>query len=224
MTGLDCQSDGMTTQQDPRPLFLRSVAIASAIVGGVRPDQHAEPTPCDEYNVQELLGHMVAVMERIIVIGSLGDPNEATRMVDLSEKSVLTEWFTRAGKAAEVWSDAKLLGTIVTLPFAKLPGAAAMAIYGSELTVHGWDLARATGQTVQWDDECAAWASEPCRWRCHPIFPVTRKCRSARRFMSAPTLPSSTSLSPGLAARRNDQLQLMKTWRSGFTFKMTRSD
>jgi uncharacterized protein (TIGR03086 family) len=155
MTCLGYESRSMTTQQDPRPLFLRSVAIATAIVGGVQLDQHSDPTPCDEYNVQELLGHMVAVLERIIVIGSLGDPNEATRMVDLSDKSVLTEWFTRAGKAAEVWSDATLLGTIVTLPFAKLPGAAAMAIYCSELTVHGWDLARATDQTVQWNaDVC----------------------------------------------------------------------
>lgn len=143
----------MTTQQDPRPAFLHSLAIATAIVGGVQPDQHRNPTPCDEYNVQELLGHMVAVLERIIIIGSLGDPNEATRMVELNGKSTLTEWFTRAGKAAEVWSDANLLSTIVTLPFAKLPGAAAIAIYCSELTVHGWDLARATHQTVQWDDD-----------------------------------------------------------------------
>jgi uncharacterized protein (TIGR03086 family) len=153
MTGFSSQSDFMTTQEDPRPLFLRSVAIATAIVGGVRPDQHRLSTPCDEYDVQELLGHMVAVLERIIIIGSLGDPNEATRMVELEGKSTLTEWFTRAGKAAEVWSDAKLLGTIVTLPFAQLPGAAAMAIYASELTVHGWDIARATGQTVHWDDD-----------------------------------------------------------------------
>ena len=153
MTGLHCQNDGMTTKQDPRPLFLRSVAIATSIVGGVRPDQHSHPTPCDEYNVQELLGHMVAVLERLVVIGSLGDPNETTRMVDLNDKSTLTEWFTRAGKVADVWSNPGLLGTIVTLPFAKLPGAAAMAIYCSELTVHGWDLAQATRQNVQWDDD-----------------------------------------------------------------------
>jgi uncharacterized protein (TIGR03086 family) len=143
----------MTNQQDPRPLFLRSVAIATSIIGAVQPDQHHQPTPCDEYDVQELLGHMVAVLERLIIIGSLGDPNEATRMVDLNEKSILTEWFTRAGKVAEVWNNPELLGTVVTLPFAKLPGAAAMAIYSSELTVHGWDLARATGQTVKWSDD-----------------------------------------------------------------------
>jgi uncharacterized protein (TIGR03086 family) len=153
MAGLAHQCGGMTIKQDPRPLFLRSVAIATSVVGGVRPDQHDQPTPCDEYNVQELVGHMVAVLERLIVIGSLGDPNEATRMVVLDDKSALTEWFTRAGKVAAVWSDPALLGTVVTLPFAKLPGAAAMAIYTSELTAHSWDLARATGQSVQWDDD-----------------------------------------------------------------------
>jgi uncharacterized protein (TIGR03086 family) len=194
MAGLDCQSDGMTTQQDPRPLFLRSVAIATAIVGGVRPDQHSLPTPCDGFNVQELLGHMVAVLERIIIIGSLGDPNEATRMVELDGKSALTEWFTRAGKAADVWSDAKLLGTTVTLPFAKLPGAAAMAIYGSELTVHGWDLARATGQTVQWDDDVCRMSMGAMQMALPPDLP-----RDAE-------LPFGTQVHVGADAPLIDQL------------------
>ena len=161
----------MTNQPDPRPAFLRSVAIATNIVGAVRPNQLIDATPCDQFNVQELVGHMVAVLERIIVIGSLGDPNEVTRMVGLNDKSILTEWLTRAGKAAQVWSDQTLLGTIVTLPFAKLPGAAAMAIYCSELTVHGWDLAQATGQTVQWDDDVCSLSMGAMKMALPPDLP-----------------------------------------------------
>lgn len=152
MTCLDWQDDRMTTPQDPRPNFLHATAIATALIGGVRDDQLDLPTPCDEFAVRDLLGHLVAVMERAIVIGSLGDPNEAPRLIDLDGRSTLTEWLSRAGRAAGIWADDKLLGTIVTLPFAKLPGAAAMAIYASELTVHSWDLATATGQQVTWND------------------------------------------------------------------------
>ena len=42
------------------------------------------------------------------------------------------------------------------LPFGTLPGRMAAAAYMQELTVHGWDLAYATGQTGALDPRLAA--------------------------------------------------------------------
>ena len=39
------------------------------------------------------------------------------------------------------------------LPWAAESGALALRTYVAELTVHTWDLARATGQQPAWDDE-----------------------------------------------------------------------
>lgn len=36
------------------------------------------------------------------------------------------------------------------MPWATLPGAALLAMYTNELTVHTWDLAHATGQEPEW--------------------------------------------------------------------------
>jgi uncharacterized protein (TIGR03086 family) len=51
------------------------------------------------------------------------------------------------------WTDAAALDRTVVLPWATMTGAGALASYTSELTVHTWDLARATGQHPAWDDQ-----------------------------------------------------------------------
>ena len=55
-----------------------------------------------------------------------------------------------------MWSRPGLLERPTRLPFATLPGAAALAIYTAEVTVHTWDLAVATGQRPRWDDTVVA--------------------------------------------------------------------
>ena len=155
MACLDRQTGRMTNQPDPRPLLSIAIDLATSVVSNVRPDQYELPTPCAEFNVGELLGHMVAVLERLTIIGSLGDPNDASRLIDVTPETVGTEWSTRADKVRAVWADPTLLRTMVTVPWGQVPGGAACAAYISEITTHSWDLATATGQQVQWaDDVC----------------------------------------------------------------------
>ncbi|WP_128637617.1 TIGR03086 family metal-binding protein [Streptomyces sp. C] len=59
--------------------------------------------------------------------------------------------FLPAPQVAEVWADPGVLGRQLRLPMGVLPGAAAAAVYTHELTVHTWDLAKATGQDPDWD-------------------------------------------------------------------------
>ena len=49
-------------------------------------------------------------------------------------------------------ADDAVLDRVVELPWSARPGRAIMAIYLNEVTVHTWDLARATGQDPVWDD------------------------------------------------------------------------
>ncbi|WFR72434.1 maleylpyruvate isomerase N-terminal domain-containing protein [Prescottella defluvii] len=65
----------MTDISDPRPLYREALAWVTALMAEVRPEQLADPTPCDEFDVATLMGHLVATVDRARVIGEGGDPH-----------------------------------------------------------------------------------------------------------------------------------------------------
>jgi uncharacterized protein (TIGR03086 family) len=56
------------------------------------------------------------------------------------------------------WTDDAVLTTPMSLPWQQGTGAEILSGYLSELTVHTWDVAAATGQRPAWDDEVLATA------------------------------------------------------------------
>lgn len=64
----------MSTVTDPRPLYRDALAWVDTLFAQVRPEQMTDPTPCPQFDVRALLGHLVATVDRGRVIGSGGDP------------------------------------------------------------------------------------------------------------------------------------------------------
>ncbi len=141
---------------DPRPLFARAVQTARATIAGVRADQFDAPTPCADFDVRVLTGHLVAVLHRAEVIGAGRSPFEAPAVtVGVPDDGYLEVFDRRAAEAEAVWAAADL-ADIVTVPWTQMPGVIALMIYTSEVTVHTWDLAVATGQEPAWDGDVVA--------------------------------------------------------------------
>jgi uncharacterized protein (TIGR03086 family) len=142
---------------DPRPLLAKAIDITTPIVAGVRPDHLALPTPCSQYDVSELLGHLLFAVNRLAMIGR-GEPGAFADEdhVATGNGDWLGEWKTSAAAAQEAWADNAALTREVVAPWATMPGSAMLATYINELTVHPWDLATATGQQVAWDDSVCA--------------------------------------------------------------------
>jgi uncharacterized protein (TIGR03086 family) len=140
---------------DPRAVFGRAVVVGSAVIAGVRPDQLDRPTPCDDLTVRDLLGHVVDVMNRVTLIGRGADPMSGPR-TDCTTVAD-DDWPDRFRAAAEAgraaWAHDGALAVTVALPWATMSGPEALDHYTSELTVHTWDLAVATGQQPQWDEQ-----------------------------------------------------------------------
>jgi uncharacterized protein (TIGR03086 family) len=144
---------------DPRPAFFSAVAIATDVVAAVAPAQLTHSTPCSEYDVRALLGHLVAVLRRVT---SVADGTPAVGPAPLVTDVADDGWAASARAATRnleaAWADPAVLGREMRLPFGSLPGAAALAMYTGEVTTHTWDLAVATGQAVAWDDDVVAGA------------------------------------------------------------------
>lgn len=146
----------MTNEIDPRPYYEKALSWANGLVLGVHPAVLDGPTPCSEYDVRALLGHLVATVDRARTIGEGGDPRlMPTVVADVPDDGWADALAAATDKMTEVWADGALLDRPVTVPWGTVPGRAAMWGYVNEALVHGWDLAVATGQNAEADPELA---------------------------------------------------------------------
>ncbi|MCC0100185.1 TIGR03086 family protein [Streptomyces flavotricini] len=107
-------------------------------------------TPCPEYTVRDLLGHLsgLAVAFRDAARKDLG-PSTATAP-GATTPSLPADWregLPRAlGEMAEAWREPAAWTGMTRAGGVDLPGEIAGVVAADELVIHGWDLARATGQ------------------------------------------------------------------------------
>lgn len=127
-----------------------------AVVEAVKPDQLELPTPCSDYDVRGLINHFAGTTAWLEQMGhrlppDAGDPFGANSDITTGDWKTLLA--TRIRAVAAVWQEPSAWeGSIegVQMP-ATMIGEMALA----ELLMHGWDLAMATGQRVDYGDDVA---------------------------------------------------------------------
>jgi uncharacterized protein (TIGR03086 family) len=123
------------------------------VLGGVQPTQLSAPTPCREWDVRALVGHMMGVivnMGRGASGTELVDPGSITLADDLD-----TQFRTEADRTLAAWKARDTDGE-VNIGAGPMPVPAAMGINLIDTATHSWDVARATGQDGRLPDDLAA--------------------------------------------------------------------
>ncbi len=144
---------------DPRPILDRAIAAGALVITGVRPEQLADPTPCTDMDVRALLAHLVGVLHRIAALGNGDDPFAVIETL-VPDDGWPDAWRMSGERAADAWRGDPVLERPMALPWIEGTGAEVLASYFSELTVHTWDLATATGQRPDWDNTVVTAALE----------------------------------------------------------------
>ena len=152
-----------TVSDDARTTFDHAVALATAVIGRVSPNQLGNPTPCPEFDVQDLLGHMVTVLRRVAALGRGEDPLGAEVPAPV-ESGFAAAWLRAVREVEAAWADDAVLSRTMRLPEAEMSGAATLVGYLNEVTVHTWDLANATGQRPAWDPQVLSLAFDAIRF------------------------------------------------------------
>jgi len=138
-------------------LMAMAAAPTITIVGNLGHDQLDAPTPCSEYDVRGLVNHLLfwgpslegAARKISVAPPAAGDQDlDLTRgdwkgRLEAQTDSVVTAW-----SEPDAWEGTTQMGGPMELPAAMI----GRMVLG-ELVVHGWDLARATGQESTWDAE-----------------------------------------------------------------------
>jgi hypothetical protein len=74
---------------DPRAVFGRAFATARTVLDGVGPHQFDLPTPCDEFDVRALAGHLLVVAQRVRNVGRGESPFSVAEVVEADELAML---------------------------------------------------------------------------------------------------------------------------------------
>ncbi|MGH3762028.1 TIGR03086 family metal-binding protein [Actinophytocola sp.] len=134
-----------------------AAARFTEIVHNVKPGQLADPTPCTEFDVRGLVNHLLFWGPSLVGAArkELVPPPAASESdVDLTGGDWAAALEEHAGRTAAAWGAPAAWEGVTRMggPM-QLPAELIGGMVAGELVVHGWDLARATGQRPDWDSD-----------------------------------------------------------------------
>ena len=128
----------------------------SAVAGGVRDDQLDAPTPMPGTSVGELLNHLLGLTVAFRDAAAKLDgsttrtpPAKVTEPLPDGWRDLLE---TRLAELAAAWASPDAWTGVTKAGGVDLPGEMAGLVALDEVLLHGWDLARATGQRYDVSD------------------------------------------------------------------------
>ena len=131
-------------------LMERAATPTLAVLRGIATEQLDAPTPCRDFTVRALISHLLQWGPMLVAAGhkrSAGPASDDTGDDWLPSLEAHTADLVAAWSAPDAWQGSTPMGG-PTMPAPTVGG-----LVLGELVVHGWDLARATGQSASWPEE-----------------------------------------------------------------------
>ncbi|MEU1549953.1 TIGR03086 family metal-binding protein [Nocardia sp. NPDC005745] len=136
--------------------FEPAAVALSSVVGGITDDQLAAPTPCAGTTVRDLLAHVLDLTEafrRAATKEAVGGSVAPTPPVD---RALPEDWRERVPAQLDAlvaaWREPGAWDGVTEAGRVSEPAPVMARIALDEVVVHGWDLAKATGQPFACDD------------------------------------------------------------------------
>ena len=131
-------------------------SAVTELLGGLRPDDWARPTPCEDWDVAAVVRHL-AVGERAFTT-SLGGvayelPVIAAELADVPDEDLPGTYASGAAHLRDALASAGA-GPFPT-GIGPMPAPAIAELRTIEALTHGWDVARGTGRLLEVADEVA---------------------------------------------------------------------
>jgi uncharacterized protein (TIGR03086 family) len=151
-----------TSTEEITDLLVAVLADLAPVVGAITPEQLHGATPCTEYDVEQLRDHVLGWLTTFAA--GFADPDGQAPSASLAGYTAPADAAAQVRTAADSLARA-LHGGAAARPLrlgdSAMPGDMALGMILWEYQVHGWDLARSTGQ--RWSPPDAA-AQESLRF------------------------------------------------------------
>jgi uncharacterized protein (TIGR03086 family) len=169
----------------PTNRLSQALDATGTIVSDIREDQWSNPTPCPQWSVRTLVNHLVVGnrMSARTVRGEAPPPWEELRHLydtDQLGTDPLRSYREAGSELLDAFSQPTVLERVFQAPVGVVLGTVLFHLRLTELLIHGWDLAHATGQATTFPEELVteafAFSSGPTAPNVprtgHPFGPV----------------------------------------------------
>lgn len=134
-------------------LVERAAAATQPILAGIGPDQWDRATPCPEWDVRGVVRHLRHGVG--IYLAGIGDPEAAATdpAVEPVDGDLAADIAAMDARFVAALRQPGALDRPVTLPYGAVDGRTVASYRLVDLLVHGWDIAKATGQPTDFAPE-----------------------------------------------------------------------
>jgi uncharacterized protein (TIGR03086 family) len=165
--------------EQPLELLTRALDQMSSVIGDARyddagHDRAGAPTPCPDWDVQALTEHVIMDVDRFTLAAAGGRPDWSA-LVPGVDGDWREAFDAKTPALIREWSKINDFETPVRMPIGEVPQSFVVKQQLAEFAVHAWDLAQATGQHREWDEEIARTALDWSRMSLKPDFRGTGK-------------------------------------------------
>src|SRR4051794_31507612 len=153
------------TADDPLDLLASALKQNCEIISRIRPDQANLPTPCSEWDVRALVNHIVYDL-RAFTASVDGGERPST-----DEDFIDPDWAIAYKQASDSLAEtSRRRGIVRTLRLGagERPAAWVAEMHFTGQTIHGWDIASATGHSTDLDPNIGQAALD---WACENLEP-----------------------------------------------------
>ena len=140
--------------------FEQAIASTAQIIKGVQADEMSDQTPCAEWDTRALVNHLIGTLwlsEALLAdtaprypMAPGGLPAE-----DLVGSDPAAAYADASAAALMAAGTGDSLSRMHVTPLGNMPGPVLAGFTTLDIVVHGWDLARATGQPATLDSVLA---------------------------------------------------------------------
>ena len=131
----------------------RACIAVGDLIADVRADQWTAPTPCNEWNVRDVVNHLVA--GNLVFASRIDDGPMPERGADHLDNDPVGAYRASAASLQAAFARPAVLERSYPGPFGSATGAELLQIRLYDLLTHGWDLMQATGIRAQIPEELA---------------------------------------------------------------------
>lgn len=167
-----------------------------SVVAGLDESQMESPTNCEPWTARQMASH--AVNSQLLWVGFLSGTEivsvEDTMSAKPYEGDLLPLTDDAIAQAQAAWGADGTLSKVHATPFGELPGAAVINFPTIDAMGHAWDLANATGTTIEIPDEAIAGFTSVIENAC------TDGSRSMRLFGEPADVPDDATATERLMA------------------------